>query len=314
MLSVFLTTFLLHHFIWSEKNNNLSISSVMTMKFSRIFFIGSIATLLLFVVVSVPVQADVIGSTYSFSATWFEHSYQVDNTIVQQELYQGTFQIYVYNITPADAYEYTFTGMNSNFDDDTPYYDQMNQTTGFDDNTVSFDLQTEDDDANGRAEVTGINIHPFYHHSNPGGIIFVDPVWVTHNSEWNTAVADAESEDAFQSITESADDGSFSFQIVVDIEIDHPDYGILNGTATFSFSASYDTDGVLNNWGLTQIRSLQNDNHTITDTQYERYARGTGSGPGFVGSSDLAADIAIAGLSLVGGLVIGVVIAKRYWG
>ncbi|MCK5240194.1 MAG: hypothetical protein KAR33_11630, partial [Candidatus Thorarchaeota archaeon] len=218
------------------------------MRAKRTLFVGSIAVLLLLVMVSNPVQADVIGTTYSFSAVWFEQSYQVDNIIVQQELYQGTFQIYVYNITPGDAYEYTYSGMNSNFGDDTPYYDEQNETVGFDDNTVNFDLQTVDEDENGLAEVAYIGMDPYYHHSNPGQIIFVDPVWVTHNTEWDASVTDAESEEGFQTITESASEGSFSFQIVVDAEQDHSDYGNITGTITFSFSASYDDDGVLNTW------------------------------------------------------------------
>jgi len=284
------------------------------MRAKRTLFVGSIAVLLLFVMLSNPVQADVIGTTYSFSAVWFEQSYQVDNVIVEQELYQGTFQIYVYNITPGDAYEYTFSGMNSNSGDDTPYYDEQNETVGFDDNTVNFDLYTADDDENGLAEVAYIGMHPYYHHSNPGNILFVDPVWVTHNAEWDASVTDAESEAGFLTITESASEGSFSFQIVVDAEQDHPDYGNITGTSTFTFSAVYDEDGVLLNWDFTQVNSFQNENHQVTDTISRRFVRGTGVGAGFVGSSELMTQIVIASVAVVGGLVLGVVIAKRYWG
>ncbi len=280
----------------------------------RTLFCVSISALLLLVMASSPVQADVIGTTYSFSAVWLERTYQADSVIVQQELYQGTFQISVTNITPNDAYEYVFTGMNSNYGDDTPYYDEQNETIGFDDNTLAFDLHTTDADDNGLAEAASISMYPFYHHSNPGQIIFVDSVWVTHNTDWAASVAAAESEDGFQTITESADKGTFSFHIIVDIEQDHSDYGNMTGTASLTFSASYDADGVLLNRDFSQVNSLQNENHTITDTISTSFTRGTGSGAGFVGSSELMSQVTIAGVAVVVGLVLGVVIAKRYYG
>ena len=156
-------------------------------------------------------------------------------------------------------------------------------------------------------------MYPYYHHSNPGQMIFVDPVWVTHNTDWAASVSDAESEDGFQTITESASDGSFSFQIVVDAEQNHPDYGNITGTITFTFSAVYDDDGALSNWDFTQVNSLLNEGHSITDTLSRRFVRGAGSGAGFVGSSELMTQITIAGVAVVGGLVLGVIIARRYY-
>jgi hypothetical protein len=286
----------------------------MTMKFRRTLFVGTLAALLLFVAVSGPVQADVIGSTYSFSAVWMEQSYQVDGVVVQQILLQGTFQIVVHNITASDGYDYTFTGMNSHHLYDVPYYDEQNDTAYFDDNTVYFDLDCTDSDENGFAEAAGVGLAPGYHYHNPGAIVFVDPVWDSHIIEWDESVTEAESEEGFQSITESADEGSFSFQIIVDVEDEHDDYGNMTGTATFTFSATYDVDGVLNTWEYTSATSLQNENHTVSNTWSQRFAQGTGSGAGFVGTSDLMADIAIAGIALAGGLIIGVIVAKRYYG
>jgi hypothetical protein len=274
-LSVFVASFLLHDFIWREVDYNLSISHVMIMKFRRTFFVGVLAVLLFAIAAVGPVRADVIGTTYSFSATWYEQSYQVDGVVVEQALYQGTFQIYVYNITPSDAYEYTFTGMNSHHMTDVPYHDEFNDTVGFDDNIVYFDLSTVDEDDNGLAESTYFSIAPGYHYHDPGAIIFVDPVWVTHNTDWNAAVTDAEAQDGFQSITESADEGVFSVQIVVDAEYEHSDYGDMNGTITLSFSASYDADGVLNTRDYTHLTSLQNENHTVSESISQRFARGT---------------------------------------
>ncbi|MHA1907414.1 MAG: hypothetical protein ACW98Y_08985 [Candidatus Thorarchaeota archaeon] len=283
------------------------------MKFRRTFFIGSLAALLLFVAVSGPVQADVIGSTYSFSATWYEQSYQVDGVVVQQDLLQGTFQIQVHNITSSDAYEYTFTGMNSHHIYDVPYYDEQNDTISFDDNIVYFDLDCTDEDENGLAEDVGVGMAPGYHYHNPGDFLIVNPVWDSHINDWDDSVTEAESEEGFQSITESADEGIFSFLIIVDVEYEHSDYGNMTGTSTFTFSASYDVDGVLNTWDFTQATSLQNDDHAVINTWSQRFARGTGAGSGFVGTSDLMADVAIAGIALVGGLLIGVIIARRYY-
>ena len=286
----------------------------MIMKLRRTLFVGLLAALLLFVAVSGSVEADVIGSTYSFSAIWYEQSYQVDGVVVQQDLLQGTFQIQVHNITSSDAYEYTFTGMNSNHIFDVPYYDEQNDTISFDDNIVSFDLDCTDEDGNGLAEDSGVGMAPGYHYHNPGEFLILNPVWNSHINDWDESVTDAESEEGFLSITESADEGLFSFQITVDVEHEHSDYGNMTGTSTFTFSASYDGDGVLNTWDFTQITSLQNDDHTVTNTWSQRFARGTGVGSGFVGSTALMTEIAIAGVAAVGGLVIGVVIAKRYWG
>ncbi len=283
------------------------------MKFRRTLFVGTLATLLIFVAIAGPVQADVIGSTYSFSAVWLEQSYQVDGVVAQQTLFQGTFQIQVHNITSSDGYEYTFKGMNSNHPYDVPYYDEQNDTAHFDDNIVHFDLDCTDIDENGVAESASVDLAPGYHYHNPGEIVFVDPVWDTHIIDWDSSVAEAESEAGFQTITESSDEGSFSFQIVVDVEDEHDDYGNMTGTATFTFSATYDADGVLNTWDFTQASTLANVNHTASNTWSQRFSRGTGAGSGFVGTSDLMADIAIAGIALAGGLLVGVIIARKYY-
>ncbi|MHA2179728.1 MAG: hypothetical protein ACXAAK_15410, partial [Candidatus Thorarchaeota archaeon] len=258
------------------------------------------------------VSADITGNVYDFSAVWFEQVYQVDSAIVLDETVAGNFQIKVNNITPSDSYEYTYTGLNYHPFGFAPYYDEHNGTIAFQDSKVYFDLDTTDADANNLTEDYDLDMYPYFSTFSPGSMFFVNPVWSTHNTDWNTAVDDAEILPSVTSITESTGEGSFSFQIVMGIEQDHPDYNNMTGTATITFNAVYDTDGVLSTWSLQQLRSSSNENHTIVHTLRQSFARGAGAAA--LGDPSPAITLALVGGASVAGIIVGVVIGKKYWG
>jgi hypothetical protein len=64
---------------------------------------------------------------------------------------------------------------------------------------------------------------------------------------------------------------------------------------------------------ILYLNRSHSDLPVVPESISQRFARGTGSGSGFVGSAALLGDGAIAGIALTGGLVIGVLIARRYW-
>ena len=257
------------------------------------------------------VSADITGNTYNFHAVWLEQTYQVDNAIVLDEIVQGDFSVYVDNITPSDSYEYTFTGMNYHPYGFSPYYDEQDDSVAFQDNKVYLDLSTTDVDADNLTEIYNLNMYPYFSEHHPGSMFFVNPVWSTHNTDWNTAVDDAENQLGVTSVTESAGEGSFSFQIIVGIEYNHTDYNYMSGTLTVTFSTTFDTDGVLSTWSLQRLLSSSNENHTVVHTQNQRFTRGAGIGEL---DSTLSTTLALVGLAGVGGLIAGAIIGKKYLG
>lgn len=84
----------------------------------------------------------------------------------------------------------------------------------------------------------------------------------------------------------------------------------MTGTLTLAFSADYDTDGVLSTWSLQHIRTSSNENHTIVHTVNQSFTRGAGTPV----DPSLGTTLVLVGVACVGGLIIGVVIAKKYWG
>ncbi|MFW9843781.1 MAG: hypothetical protein ACFFEV_04330 [Candidatus Thorarchaeota archaeon] len=255
------------------------------------------------------VSADITGNTYNFSAVWLEQSYQVDNAIVLDEILQGSFSVNVYNITPSDWYEYTFTGMNYHPYGFSPYYDEQNGSVAFQDNKVYFNLDTVDADADNLTETYGLVMYPYFSEHHPGSMFFVNPVWSTHNTDWNTAVDDAEAQDGVTAVTESAGEGSFSFQITLGIEYNHTEYNYMSGTMTINFDTTYDVDGVLSTWSLQHVRFASNENHTVIHTQSQRFSRGAGVG---AVDSTLTTTLAVAGVAGIGCLIVGVIIGKKY--
>ncbi len=255
------------------------------------------------------VSADITGNIYDFSATWYDLRYQVDNAIVLEETQQGSFSINVYNITPGDLYEYAFTGMNYHPYGFSPYYDEYNGTVDFQENKVYFALDTTDADENGLAESFDLNMYPYFSEHHPGSMFFVNPVWSTHTSDWNTAISDAEALLGVTSVTDSIGEGSFSFDIAMGIEYDHSVYDYMNGTLSISFNADYDTDGVLSSWSLRQITTSSNENHTISQTVSQSFTRGVGP---IISGPEISTTLVLVGVAGVGGLILGVVIGRKY--
>jgi len=257
------------------------------------------------------VRADVAGSTYNFTATWDDTTLTVDDVLVYKNSISGTFAIEVYNLTSSDNYEYNFAGLNYD-GSGPPYVDDQNDSVDFLDNRVYFDLDTDDDDDDNIADDIDLDMFPHFYHHYPGSMFFVNPTWSTHDANWNTAITDLDGNPTItEPITESADEGVFSFRIIVNVEIENSDYGLMNGTDTIVFSASYDADGVLSTWDLTQTIAMENENHTTTQVTSERYSRGGAVGPVVVDPA-LTTQIALLGGASVACLVIGVVIGRKY--
>jgi len=276
----------------------------------RTLFVVITVGLLLLAVSPRSASADITDNTYDFSAVWINRVYQVDNIIVVEETQSGVFSIDVNNITANDQYEYTYTGHNYHPYGYAPYYDQYNGSVAFQDNRVYFDIDTTDDDDNGLAENYALHMYPYFSEHHPGNMFFVNPVWSTHTTNWNNAVADAEDQPLITEFTESTGDGSFSFNAVLGVEVDHPDYELMNGTLTISFSASYDTDGVLSTWSLQQTTSISNAEHTVVETISQSFARGGGAGA--ILDQSLNTSIILVSVVGIGGLILGVVIGRKY--
>ncbi|MHA1964769.1 MAG: hypothetical protein ACXACG_08110 [Candidatus Thorarchaeota archaeon] len=256
------------------------------------------------------ISAAITGNVYNFHAVWFGQNYKVDSAIVLDETVQGDFRISINNITPSDSYEYTYTGLNYHPYGFSPYYDEHNDSVAFQDNKVYFDLDTTDADGDNLTEDYDFDVFPYFSEHNPGSMFFVNPVWSTHNTDWTTAIDDAETQLGVTEITESTGEGSFSFRVAIGIEYDHPDYDYMNGTLIISFSAAYDTDGVLSTWSLQYVTSSSNENHTVVHSVNQSFARGAGAPiDPLVGTS-----LALIGVAGIGGLIVGVMIAKKYWG
>lgn len=280
----------------------------------RKIVVTSLAVAFLLAFMPLPATAAVVGNTYYFTAVWLDQTISVDNEVIITETHTGSFSINVYNVTPGRDYEYTFDGMNYH-DYLGPYADTQNDSVSFEDYTVNFDLNTVDDDNDDLADSYSIAVYPGFTHHAPGNMFFVNPTWTTHASDWNEGVSDANDNPSIEgdiTASRSDDTGSFSFQMVVNIEQITTYYGNVTGTSTISFSASYDDDGVLSTWDLTQNIYLQNENHTIQNVINERYYRGSGPGGTFI--SDIGTTLMISGGILVVGVVIGALIGKRYWG
>lgn len=223
---------------------------------------------------------------------------------------QGNFQIKINNITPSDSYEYTYTGLNYHPNGFSPYYDEYNGSVPFQDNKVYFDLDTSDDDEDGLVEDYDLDMYPYFSEHDPGRMFFVNPVWSTHTTDWNAAVNDAEAELGVTDITESANEGIFSFRITIGIEYNYSEYDYMSGTLAISFNGDYDTDGVLSTWSLQYATTSSNENHTVVHTVSQSFTRGGGAPV----DPALSTSLALIGVAGVGGLIVGVVIAKKYWG
>jgi hypothetical protein len=258
-------------------------------------------------------SADITGNTYWFSGTWLEQTYQEDLGEEFKSSVSGEFKITVLNATEAggdDVYEYNFQGFSWYR---VPYYLNVTSDVEFQENKVSFEIETEDEDNDSRAETAEFTVFPAFQHHHPGHMFFVNPIWSTHNTGWESAVDEIQDDATITQLTESSGDGSFELRLVIDIESESEDEGELNGTSTFDFAASYDSDGILSNWETITTTRLSNENHTSRHILTERYTRTTGPSGGLVMGGDLVTTLGFVGVAAVIGIVVGIFLGKRYW-
>lgn len=270
------------------------------------------AVLLLFLPTAVVAAEDITGNTYFFSATWSKQSYVADDGPVHKSSLTGDFQITVLNITADDAYEYRYLGANYYYRAYDPYFENRTERIYFQDNKVSFDLSTTDEDGDNKSESFDFEPRPHFEHNHPGHMFFVNPVWSTHNSEWDTSFQEAEEDPTVSEVSGTIGDGSFSLQIVIGTESSHELYGNMTGTASITFDASYDDNGVLLEWQVSHTIASENENHTLATTFTQQFERSSETGVPVL-SSDVTTLLGVGGAGAVIGLVVGAFAMKRYY-
>jgi hypothetical protein len=256
---------------------------------------------------AVSVDAAVVDSTYSFTVTSTTLSTRDSTGPRFESSNVGQFQVTVYNVTPSDRYEYNYYGY-SMF---SSYPVDRNDSVDFQDNKVSFDLFISDSNDNNRSESASIRFYP-YAPGNPGRDIFVNPTWSTHETDWSDAIVDAEDDPTVASVVESAGNGQFSLDLVVNIESTVSVGSTLqsaNGTMTFVYDSSHDEDGVLSSHTLTTRTHLQNENYTSDYTTTLSIVRGAPGG--LPPDPALGTTLVMAGGAAVAGLVIGVIVGRK---
>jgi len=273
--------------------------------------------LLMFAFVTLPANATVVGNTYYFAATWIDQTFQENGGPVYQSAAEGAFKITVFNVTEIggdDVYEYNYNGFD--WIGIATHVDH-NDTVEFQNNKVYFDLSTTDGDSDNRSETADVNIYPTWSFTHHGRHAFVNPVWSTHETDWGSAASDVNADPTVSSFTHNMGDGSFSFRIIVEVEDTVDVDGTpqdANGTQTFVFSTSYDSDGILSTWSLSAQMSLQNENYTSDQTVTTRVARTSSLGGPVIFDSALGTILVSAGAAAAVALVVGLAIGKRRWG
>jgi len=282
------------------------------MKSERMLLLALTIGILLLAMSPRVTHAAIIGNTYYFTGTWIESSFQEDNSPVFTSTASGQFKIEVLDVTAGDSIEYNYQGfafgsipINENY------------TVAFQDNKVYFDLSTFNPDNDSLAESTYITIYPTTSFRHPGRHLFVNPVWMTHDTDWNAAVVDANNDSTVSSIVESANEGVFTFTIIVNvngtIEVGD-DFQKANGTYTYTFAASYDSDGIALNWAFSQAMNLHNENSTQIYTVGTSFTRTSGVGPGTVIDPFMGIPLIYVAASVPVVLIIGLLIGKKMWG
>jgi hypothetical protein len=271
----------------------------------------------MFAFVTLPANATVVGNTYYFAATWIDQTFQENGGPVYQSAAEGAFKITVFNVTEIggdDVYEYNYNGFD--WIGIATHVDH-NDTVEFQNNKVYFDLSTTDGDSDNRSETADVNIYPTWSFTHHGRHAFVNPVWSTHETDWGSAASDVNADPTVSSFTHNMGDGSFSFRIIVEVEDTVDVDGTpqdANGTQTFVFSTSYDSDGILSTWSLSAQMSLQNENYTSDQTVTTRVARTSSLGGPVIFDSALGTILVSAGAAAAVALVVGLAIGKRRWG
>jgi hypothetical protein len=267
--------------------------------------------LLMLSLATVPVRADVEGKNYYYSATYYQESTQMDNDPTYDYSIKGDFMVYVYNISEVggdDVINYNYQGYVWW---GVLFYVNHNDSVDFQDQKVYWTISTSDSNSNNRSENLNQNIIPQPQENwfDWGGHLFVNPIWSTHESDWNNAIAITEADNSSTLISQSIGEGRFAFRVEVLME----DLGAnLNGTRTYTYSSNFDEDGVLFELSYTEFTSWENENTTIDITESYSLTRTTGF-PG--GGLNLDMDvplIAAAGIGVIA-LIVGLLIGRRLW-
>jgi hypothetical protein len=277
---------------------------------SRKMILVSVAIgLLMMSLTTVPVRAEVEGNTYYYSATYYQESTQVDNDPSYDYSIKGNFRVYVYNVSEVggeDVINYNYQGYvwwGGLF------YVDHNDSVDFQNQKVYWDLSTSDSNSNNRSESSDVATYPQDSWMDWGEHLFVNPIWSTHESDWNDAIEDTEADTSSTLISQSIGGGRFSFQIEVLMENLAEN---LNGTRTYTYSSSFDEDGVLLDLSYTEFTGWENENTTIDITEKYDLMRTTGL-PG--GGLNLSMDVPLvvaAGIGVVT-LIVGLLIGRRLW-
>ncbi|HDD67563.1 MAG TPA: hypothetical protein ENG31_02960 [Candidatus Thorarchaeota archaeon] len=259
-------------------------------------------------------KAAVTGQTYRFVAHWLDQTWQQnDGPLVTSDVY-GEFVVHVWNISQQggdDVIMYNYKGWALYLN---PMYVEVNDSVAFQDNKVYWTLQTFDSDGDNRSESAAFGLHPNYSPYHPGHYLFVNPIWSTHETNWNQAVADTENNSCVDqgTFTHSAADGRFSFSITVSVEETQYE---MNGTYTYKLSAQYDDDGVLTSMRYDFSRSMSRANLTIESTttfRVERVTTPIAPTTGF----NLETNIPLMYVALIAPacVIVGLLIGKKVFG
>ncbi|MHA1925001.1 MAG: hypothetical protein ACXABV_00890 [Candidatus Thorarchaeota archaeon] len=277
---------------------------------SRKMFLVSVAIGLLMVSLTlVPVRADVEGKTYYYSATYYEESTQVDNNPAYGSSIKGDFKVYVYNVSEVggdDVINYNYQGYVWW---GVSFYVDHNDSVDFQDHKVYWTISTDDSNSNNRSESSSVVPQPQDSWFDWGEYLFVNPIWSTHDSDWNDAIEDTEADNSSTLISQSSGDGSFAFRIEVLME-DLAEN--LNGTRTYTYSSSFDEDGILLEMSYSEATSWENENTTIDITESYMLMRTSGLAGGGL---NLAMDVPLVAAAGIGvaALIVGLLIGRRLW-
>lgn len=284
------------------------------MKMNRRVILSLCLSLALIVISTpLPSRAAISGNTYNFVTHWLEQSYHENDGPTVNSDVSGEFSIHVWNITRLggdDLIVYRYQGWEFNLQ---PYYVDVNSSVAFQNNKVFWELSVTDFDNDSFAEDFNVLIYPYRIRHQPGTYLFVNPIWSTHDTDWNQAVADTQEESAVDqsTFTYSKSDGHFEFSFAINIE-DTPNER--NGTATYSFSADYDSDGILENlrFELRILLSATDDVLSYSNVFSVSRTNVIGVGPGL----NLDAGVPVMYLAAIvpGSIILGLLIGKKVFG
>ena len=265
--------------------------------------------LLVLSLVSVPVRADVEGQTYYYSAIYYKESTQVDDDPEFDYSITGDFRVHVYNVSEVggdDVINYNYQGYVWW---GTLFYVDHDDSIDFQDNKVYWTISTADSDLNNRSESASVVPQPSESWFDWGEHLFVNPIWSTHDSDWNNAIDDTAADNSSTLISQSMSDGSFAFQVEVLME----DWSEnLNGTRTYTYTSSFDEDGVLLEMSFLETTSWENENTTIGITETFELIRTAGLRGGGLNLDFDVPLVVTAGIGVVT-LIVGLLIGRRIW-